>query len=88
MTTRAFYFQDFIFRFHRPRAELVFNVMALKGGKINCLDFNSLMIAVAGTGLEEAGAVTLLSFREGSLLRHVQTSHTGQVNNILLTGNL
>ena len=62
--------------------------MVLKGGKINCLDFNSLMIAVAGTGLEEAGAVTLLSYSEGSLLRHLQTRHSGQVNNILLTSNL
>ena len=66
----------------------MFNAMVLKGGKIKCLDFNSLMIAVAGTGLEEAGAVTLLSFREGSLLRHLQTRHTGQVNNILLTVSL
>ena len=48
--------------------------MVLKGGKINCLDFNSLMIAVAGTGLEEPGAVTLISFREGSVLRKAVTS--------------
>ena len=74
-----------VFRFCRPRAELVFNTSVQPGGKINCLHFNSRVIAVAGTGQEGAGAVTLLSFRTGCLLQHLQTEHSGQINNILLT---
>ena len=62
--------------------------MVQKGGKIHCLAFNTRIIAVAGTGLEEAGLVTLLSFRDGALLRHLETPHTGQVNSFLLTDRL
>ena len=63
----------------------MFNTSVQPGGKINCLHFNSRVIAVAGTGQEGAGAVTLLSFRTGCLLQHLQTEHPGQINNILLT---
>ena len=66
----------------------MYNVMVMKGGKINCLDFNSRVIAVAGTGLEEAGVVTLLSLEDGTLVQHLATGHTGQVNNFLLTDKL
>ena len=66
----------------------MFNAMVQKGGKIHCLAFNTRIIAVAGTGLEEAGVVTLLSFRDGALLRHLVTPHTGQVNSFLLTDRL
>ena len=62
--------------------------MVQKGRKILCLAFNTKIIAVAGTGLEEAGVVTLLSFRDGALLRHLETPHTGQVNSFLLTDRL
>ena len=71
--------------------------MVLKGGKIHCLAFNTCVIAVAGTigaeDTEEAsaltiGAVTILSFEDGALLRHLKTPHTGQVNSFLLTNSL
>ena len=68
--------------------------MVQKGGKIHCLAFNTSIIAVARTmGAEEAnaltvGTVTILSFADGALLRHLQTPHTGQVNSFLLTSNL
>ena len=74
----------------------MFNTMVLKGGKIHCLAFNTRYIAVAGTMGAEAedadvvtmGTVTMLSFKDGALLRHLQTPHTGQVNSFLLTNSL